>query len=163
MTRTAALESIGFDIRRELPALVPRAIAWAEEQARIVLQFGRPLHEPFISIARCVGVVRPERIRILDVRQIPIPDDPLLQDAATATELIGRNMAGLTLGYAVFACHGHGESIRLLSHEFRHVYQYEQAGSIAAFLPTYIDQIVSNGYQNAALEVDARIHEISEV
>ena len=67
-------------------------------------------------------------------------------------------MVGLTLGYGVYVCHGHG-SIRLLSHEFRHVYQYEHAGSIAAFLPAYLQQIVTVGYNNAPLEVDARAHE----
>jgi hypothetical protein len=34
-------------------------------------------------------------------------------------------------------------------------------GSIAAFLPTYLQQIVDFGYANAPFEVDARRHEIS--
>jgi hypothetical protein len=68
-------------------------------------------------------------------------------------------MVGLTLGYAVLVCPGYGRDVRLLSHEFRHVYQYEQAGSIAAFLPVYLQQIVTVGYQNAAYERDARAHE----
>jgi hypothetical protein len=67
-------------------------------------------------------------------------------------------MVGLTLGDGVYVCHGHG-TVRLLSHEFRHVYQYEQAGSIGAFLPVYLQQIVTFGYNNAPLEVDARTHE----
>jgi hypothetical protein len=69
-------------------------------------------------------------------------------------------MAGLTLGYAVFVCRGH-ETRRLLSHEFRHVFQYEQNGAIAGFLPLYLQQIVTMGYQNAPLEMDARAHEIT--
>jgi hypothetical protein len=67
-------------------------------------------------------------------------------------------MAGLTLGHAVFVRRGH-DSWRLLSHEFRHVHQYEQAGSIAAFLPVYLQQIVQFGYANCPLEIDARNHE----
>ncbi len=42
---------------------------------------------------------------------------------------------------------------RLLRHEFRHVHQYEKAGSISAFLPIYLGQI------DAPLEADARAHE----
>jgi hypothetical protein len=39
------------------------------------------------------------------------------------------------------------------------VYQYEQAGSIAEFLPAYLLQIVESGYTPAGFEVDARAHE----
>jgi hypothetical protein len=58
----------------------------------------------------------------------------------------------------VFACTGHVDP-RLLRHEFRHVHQYEMAGSIIAFLPVYLGQIVQFGYRDAPLEVDARAHE----
>jgi hypothetical protein len=68
-------------------------------------------------------------------------------------------MVGLTLGYAVFICTGYNTNLRLLRHEFRHVHQYERAGSIAAFLPAYLGQIVQFGYHNAPLEQDARAHE----
>jgi hypothetical protein len=56
-------------------------------------------------------------------------------------------MTGLTLGYAILICHGH-MSHRLLSHECRHVAQYEQVGSIAAFLSAYLGAIVQVGYWN---------------
>lgn len=68
-------------------------------------------------------------------------------------------MVGLTLGYAVFICAGYSTKSQLLRHEFRHVYQYEAAGAISAFLPIYLRQIVQFGYQNAPLERDARAHE----
>ena len=38
-------------------------------------------------------------------------------------------------------------------------HQYEEAGSIADFLPVYLKQIVEFGYDSAPLEVDARAHE----
>ena len=67
-------------------------------------------------------------------------------------------MVGLTLGYSIFIVRGH-MSPRLLSHECRHVYQYETAGSISAFLPVYLQQIATVGYQSAPFEQDARAHE----
>jgi len=76
--------------------------------------------------------------------------------------MLGPDMAGLTLGYGIYVRHGH-DTLRLLSHEFRHVYQYEAAGSIAAFLPGYLQQIVTVGYDDAPLEVDARVHEIRQI
>lgn len=104
-------------------------------------------------------MANPEHIRILDVLHLPMPDDPQLKQAAAATGLLSPGMVGLTLGYGVLVCTGYGQDVRLLSHEFRHVYQYEQAGSIAAFLPAYLQQIVTVGYHNAPLEMDARAHE----
>ena len=62
----------------------------------------------------------------------------------------------------MFICRGH-ETKRLLSHELRHVHQYEQAGSIAGFLPEYLQQIVAFGYAAAPLEQEARAHEVSDL
>jgi hypothetical protein len=72
---------------------------------------------------------------------------------------LGPSGHGLTLGYAIYVCRGK-ESLRLFSHECRHVYQYEQAGSIEAFLPIYLRQVAMFGYANAPYEVDARAHEL---
>ena len=77
------------------------------------------------------------------VNQLPFPEHPLLKAAAIQTGLLGPNMIGLTLGYAVFIRRGNEESQRLLSHEFRHVQQYEAAGSIASFLPIYLKSVVA--------------------
>ena len=79
--------------------------------------------------------------------------------AAQASGLLSPNIDGLTLGHGIYIRHGQASN-RLLSHEFRHVYQYEQAGSIAAFLSVYLQQILTVGYQLAPLEIDAREHEI---
>jgi hypothetical protein len=49
-------------------------------------------------------------------------------------------------------------SASLLSHECRHVYQYEAAGSIAAFLPVYLQQIATVGYESAPFD-RTRAHE----
>jgi len=147
-----------FDLRAALPVLVPKAITWAEEQYSHIAQVGQPLDDALLYVATSVGVLHPELIRIAEVISLPLPEDLELRQAALATGLLGPNMVCLTLGHGVWVCRGH-RNIRLLSHEFRHVYQYEQAGSIAAFLPTYLQQIVTFGYSNAPLEVDARAHE----
>lgn len=147
-----------FDLRAALPYLAPKAIAWAETQSSQIAHLGQPLNDTLTSVARSVGVLHPEKIRITEVDSLPLPDDPDLKQAALATGLLGSNMVGLTLGYGIYVCRGRG-TIQLLSHEFRHVYQYEKAGSIAAFLPVYLQQIVSVGYNSAPFEVDARAHE----
>jgi hypothetical protein len=148
-----------MDLAAALPVLLPRAIAWAEAQSQLVLAHGVSLEPPGLGLARSVGVATPERIRVGVVNRLPLPEDPLLRAAAVQSGLLGPNMVGLTLGYAVHIYRGHEARPRLLSHEFRHVHQYEAAGSIASFLPVYLQQIIAYGYAHAPLETDARAYE----
>lgn len=89
---------------------------------------------------------------------VPAPDDPQLRKMAIEQNLIGPNTAGMTLGYGIFIVDGCLTS-RLLAHECRHVYQYEVAGSIDAFLPLYLEQIAQFTYDRAPFEMDARAWE----
>jgi hypothetical protein len=114
------------------------------------------------EIARAVGVAKPELVRVEMVgERLPMPDDPALREAAMQAGLLGPGMIGLTLGYSIFICRGH-RTRRLLSHELRHVHQYEQHGSIAGFLPLYLQQVLEVGYRDAAFERDAREHELRD-
>ena len=151
-----------MDLEAALPHLLPKAISWAEGEASRCADAGRELTERERDFARKVGVMHPERIHIITVDALPMPTDPPLRAAAEQTGLLGPGMVGLTLGHSVFICRGH-ESPRLLSHEFRHVYQYEQAGSIAEFLPGYLLQIVESGYSGTTFETDARAHERNDL
>jgi hypothetical protein len=141
-----------------LARILPKAIAWAEARSSEILACGVPLSDFNSMRAHLAGVSRPERIRMLEVASIPLPDDPELQAATLAAGLLGPNTVGLTLGYGIYIREGHSNN-RLVSHECRHVYQYEEAGSIAAFLAAYLQQILSVGYAAAPLEVDARAYE----
>lgn len=151
-----------MDLRTALPNLLPKAISWAEFEASRGLGIGRPLQEREREFARKVGVMYPDKIRLIAVEKLPMPTDPPLRAAAEQTGFLDPRMVGLTLGYSVFVCNGH-ETPRLLSHEFRHVYQYERAGSIAAFLRHYLLQIVEHGYASTTFEIDAQAHERTDL
>jgi hypothetical protein len=150
------------DLKAVLPQLLPKAIAWAEAQAAQIASSGRSLDEGEMQLAQSVGVARPECVRVALVDALPLPDDPELAAAALQVGLLGPGMVGLTLGQSIFICRGH-ETKRLLSHELRHVHQYEQAGSIADFLPGYLQETVLFGYIAAPLEQDARAHEVPDL
>lgn len=135
------------------------AVDWAVARSREVQIHGIPLSRGDVELAQSVGVARPELVRVASVSKLPVPVDPTLRTAALQTGLLGPGTAGLTLGYAILLLRGH-ESRRLLSHELRHVQQYESAGSIAAYLPLYLWQIVEYGYVDAPFERDAREHEV---
>ena len=147
-----------FDLATELPKLLPGAITWAEARSREILANGGALTEVGLRLARSVGVAHPEHIRVLEVAAIPLPDDHELRIAALETGLLGPNIVGLTLGHGIYIVAAH-RSNRLIAHECRHVFQYERAGSIAAFLPVYLQQIAMVGYEHSPLEIDARNHE----
>lgn len=151
-----------IDLRAHLPLLVPRAIAWAKECAADIDRDGKILGEHGQAIARAVGVTHIDRIRLKIVDYLPLPADPLLRKMAVDTGLIGPNMVGMTFGHSIYICNGHLD-VRLLSHECRHVYQYEKAGSIEAFIPTYLQQIADHGYDDAPYEVDAYSNELNDL
>ncbi|AVP99218.1 hypothetical protein C7S18_19530 [Ahniella affigens] len=147
-----------IDLSVLLPTLLPKAIAWAESLAVDIARHGAPLDAAEIAIAQRMGVRHAELIRVVDVDRMPAPTDAILREAASKLGMLGPGTAGLTLGYGVWVACGQ-RSMRLLSHEFRHVFQYEAAGGIAAFMPIYLDQVVRHGYWDAPLERDARAHE----
>ena len=150
-----------MDLRTSLPALLPKIIAWAQLVAADVAVRGIPLTAQGLTDAIAVGVRHPDRVRLLLVDRIPRPLDAELQAAALHTGLLGASTLGLTLGHAILIRQGH-LTRRLLSHECRHVQQYEQFSTIGAFLAEYLGGIFETGYHDSPFERDARAHEISD-
>lgn len=143
-----------------LEAIAPRAVAWAERLASGATVQGVPLTAEQRRIAAAVGVRHPEEVRLLVVERIPLPDEPLLEAAAVKVGLSSSSAAGLTLGHAVIVRRGWERDLRILSHELRHVAQYEAAGGIPAFLATHLAHLARHGYRDSPYEVDARAHEL---
>ncbi|WP_288363322.1 hypothetical protein [uncultured Spongiibacter sp.] len=103
---------------------------------------------------------RVQHIRIADLATLPMPEAPALRQAAKGFGLLGPDMLGIALGHGIFI-RERSPGSRLISHECRHVYQYEQAGSLSAYLNTYLTEVLCFGYWDAPMEVDARRHEVS--
>jgi hypothetical protein len=143
-----------------LPQLTALAVAWAERISDHILASGSPLSGAERAIASRVGVASPDKVRVLLVDGIPVPDNVQLAQAAQAIGLLGPSTAGMTLGYGILVVRRH-HSIQLLSHELRHVAQHEAYGTIARYLPEYLEQILKYGYRDAPLEQDARAFEVA--
>ena len=142
----------------KLPTLLPPAIFWAQSQEQRILTTGRPLNAHERKVAGLVGVTDIERVRIVLIVDLPQPPEPELQTAAREAGILGPDTDGMTFGHGIYIRAGKARD-RLLSHELRHVHQYETAGSIQAFLEQYLLQIATEGYERAPFEVDARRHE----
>jgi hypothetical protein len=135
------------------------AIKWAEEHSEKIQSEGTSLTKEQVKIAKQVGVTNTDKIRILEVNKVPIPENESLSAAATQIGFLTDEMKALTLGHSIYICKGKN-TIQLLSHELRHVYQHEAFGSIPQFLVEYLKQIALVGFENSLLEQDARKHEI---
>jgi hypothetical protein len=152
-----------IDIKELIPSLLPKAIEWAKFCETEICSSGVALNDQGIEIAKRVGVADAERIRIVFVDgSLPYPKDPELAEVGIATGLFGPDMAGITLGYGIYISREHA-SIRLFSHEFRHVHQYEKAGSTEIFLDKYLRDVAQFGYFNSPYEIDARRSEIDSL
>lgn len=150
-----------MDLLYQLQTLLPMAIKWVEKHSEKIQNEGVPLSTEQIEIAKQVGVTRPEKVKILEVPKIPIPENEKLSEAAAQIGFLSEEMKGLTLDHSIYISKGHNTT-RVLSHELRHVYQYETFGSIPQYLVEYLKQIVLVGYENSLLEQDARQHEIND-
>jgi hypothetical protein len=142
-----------------LPLLVPLAIDWAQELELHLLKTGKPLAFWQVADASDVGVRHPEKVRLWLVDEMPKVGNPALAAAALEIGFLGPETLGLTLGYGIFIKRTHAGRRWLLRHELRHVAQCEAAGGIEPFLGEYLQQVLRDGYQAAALEQDARYHE----
>jgi len=136
------------------PALVASLISWAELIANEVQKYGRPLREPEIEIARRVGVLKFEAIR-LKIGPVHLPQG---DEFTYLREELGLpyQIAGLSLGYSILLAEEPKESAYIhLAHELRHTHQFEGTDGLQAFVVEYLRQLAS-GYESAPWEVDAR-------
>ncbi|MGB2809944.1 MAG: hypothetical protein WBC22_19545 [Sedimentisphaerales bacterium] len=135
--------------------LLPLAAAWAEEQEGNILRNGVPLTESQMADARTLGVSQPERIRLMNIATIPVPEESSLKDAVRATQLITSQTAGLTLRYGIFIRSDFWGYRRLIVHELVHTSQYEKLGGFLPFLQEYLHQCITIGYPAAPMEQEA--------
>jgi hypothetical protein len=128
-----------------VPLAVPVALWWARRREARILHAGRPLTDDEALIARAVGVVHPERVRLLQLPRWPRP-----------IGWFSRDVTAMALGHAICCVGAEAMTPLLLAHELRHVQQVEAAGSLRHFLADYLRQVARHGYWQAPLEVDAR-------
>ena len=157
VTSAAALSP---EVAARVPMLAMLAAEWAERYAAESIAAGAPLTPQQAEIARRVGVRDPSKVRVRVVEELPAPTEPRLVAAAGRIGLVPQAASGMTLGYAVIVRRGAERDARLLSHELRHVAQYEELGGIRAFLAEHIGDLLQYGYEDSPFERDARAHEL---
>jgi hypothetical protein len=104
------------------------------------------------------GVQNFDRIRLLRVDQMPSPTEPGLQSVMQEAGVFVPHLPAMVFGYGICGPLGFTTSPNL-AHVFRHVQQFEAAGSIADFVRVYFQQIIEFGHERAPYEVEARAYE----
>ncbi len=88
-----------------------------------------------------------------------MPAGPMLREMTQELRVLSPRTIGVAVGRSILLKRGRMYE-RLLRHEFRHVHQFEVAGSLEAYLEKYLQQVYAFGYRNAPLEIDASKHEV---
>jgi hypothetical protein len=139
----------------EFEQLLPLATAWVQEQETRILTSGVDLTSAQLSDARQMGVAHPERVRLLSVARVPVPEHPILRAAAATTGMVSPLTVGLTLRYGIYLRDQFATDRFLVAHELVHTGQYERWGGIAAFLRQYLQECFTIGYPDAPMEQEA--------
>lgn len=127
---------------------------WYKDWDDHILRHGSPLDETQTQDALCVGVKSPERVRILRVPNIPMPDYPLLYSKLVEPRVITPDANGLTVGYGIFIRSDASIARYWVAHELAHVAQIERGGSHAV-LRQYMSELLTLGYDGSSLEKEA--------
>ncbi len=139
--------------------LVNAVTRWAEEQEANIVKHGRPLSPAEHALAARVGVREPHRIRVLLVPEVPFPNDTTVLTVASLVGLHSELTAGMTLRYGIYLRSDSIQQRGIWPHEFRHVAQYENFGSIRGFMEAYLRELINCRYGHGPLETDARAAE----
>ncbi len=135
--------------------LLPLAASWAQEQESYILQHGEPLTDQQLADAKSVPVNNPQKIRLLSVNDIPMPENEKLRQAAEGNGLLTTGTIGLTLRYGIYIKSDCRQDRNVIVHELAHVAQYERCGGILEFLQQYLYECITIGYPEAPMEQQA--------
>ena len=142
-------------VPEQFETLLPLAVQWATEEEERILRDGVPLAEDEVVDAVAMGVRNPERIRLLQVDEIPAPRHPVLKAAAGAIRFLTPAPRALALRHGIFIRSDCWRDRSLIVHELAHTAQYERLGGILPFLRKYLFECLTIGYAQAPLEQEA--------
>ena len=103
-----------------------------------------------------IGVKNIDKVRLLEVDQIPIFKEKNLEELNKIAGLQSDSTIGITFQYGIYIKKGFIKKRSLIVHELVHTMQYERVGGIENFLKQYLLECLTSGYPNGELEQEAR-------
>ena len=137
--------------------LLRLAYQWAKAQEDFALAHGTPLSPQHLADARLAGVRDVERVRLLVVDRIPLPESGDLADAARRTRIVTEDTRCVGVGHAIIIRAEAWGDRELLLHNLVHVAQCERSGSLEQWIRDYlVDRHTSPTFTLGSLEDEAR-------
>ncbi len=138
-------------------SLLPLAYKWAKAQEELILDRGVRLGQQQIADARLAGVQDCERIRVLVVERIPLPEDPELAAATRLVQIITPSTRCVGFGHAIIIRADAWGDRELLAHNLVHIAQCERSGGLEAWVREYLlDRRNCPRFSVGPLEEEAR-------
>jgi len=125
--------------------LLPLACQWARTQEELILTQGHPLSAGQTADAFEAGVKNCERIRLLIVDRIPIPDDPELAEISIRTQILTPASRAWGIGYGIMVRADSWGDRELLFHNLVHVAQCERVGGVERWVGQYLAERLTCG------------------
>lgn len=140
--------------RIKFSKLFPRALDWFNKTEAQLLPQGRPLSATELETASKLKVVHPELVRIVALKEFPMPDDPELRIEAIRYGLGSYFEGGRTMGYAIMLKPQYADDPIVIAHELVHVSQHDRLGR-DTFLQRYLLEMEIVRYARSPLELEA--------
>lgn len=149
-----ALDSPPAAITEKLDRLLPAILAWYNSVEAELLPTGRRLTEKETQFAREVGVLVPDRVRIVVLKNFPMPSDPALFAETQRYGLGSPTEGGRANGYLIMLKPQFADNFSVISHELVHVAQHDRLGR-DPFVRRYLTEMELMGYARSPLELEA--------
>ncbi|MDR2674419.1 MAG: hypothetical protein LBC18_06015 [Opitutaceae bacterium] len=140
--------------------LVGLVVPQCEELARCAADQGLALTPELLRLAVRVGVMEPEKIRLLIVPRVPMPRSPEIRSVFTAAGLSLEHLGSITQHHAIIMREGQHRRSEIWCHELRHVAHHECFGGTRGFMTVYVQELIHFGYGLGPLEIDAKHAEL---
>ena len=137
--------------------LVPLAFAWVKAQEKLVLERGIPLGPQQIADACRAGIQDCNRVRVLIVDRIPLPDHGELAEATRRAQIINDGTRCVGFGHAIMIRADAWGDRELLLHNLVHIAQCERSGGLKPWIRQYLsDRVNCPKFSFGPLEEEAR-------
>ena len=137
--------------------LLPLAYQWAKAQEEFVLARGNPLGSRHARDAKLVGVQDCDRVRVLVVDRIPLPENPELAKASKRIGIITEDTRCVGFGHALIIRVDAWNDRELILHNLVHIAQCERCAGLEQWVRKYLgDRVNCPKFTIGSLEEEAR-------
>ncbi|MFC4656375.1 hypothetical protein ACFO3I_15265 [Rheinheimera marina] len=137
--------------------VLPPYIEWAAATESAGVAAGEPLNAQQLQLARDIGILQPEQVRLVYVDEVPFPyHNLLLKTVGEALGFIGDGIINnaQVFGYSIYVRKDYQLTRPKLAHELVHVLQIERS-DLTAVVSQHFADLARYGYDDSPLEVEA--------